>query len=129
MAQLQHCGISVADIDRAIAWYSRYFDAQVAKRFEKPELEIRGALLDIGGGLLEILAPFMPAARSYAGASTVGELRLLGANHLAIAVDDVAECMQRLHHSGGEAVYELIDGRFFFCKDPDGTLVEVRQAS
>lgn len=128
MAEIHHAGISVSELGRAVAWYTAHFGFKEEKRFEKAELEIRGALLRLGDGALEILEPYAPSvppAPSEAGAA--GALRRIGANHLSIAVDDPAECMARMMAEGCGVVSGLIDGRFFFCKDPDGTLIEVRR--
>lgn len=125
--QFQHVGISVADLDRAVAWYRENFGFEEIKRFDKPELEIRGAAMKLNDHTLEVLQPYTPAPAHAPGDGLTGALRALGANHLAIAVDNIAECLDRFRSRNVRIVGELIDGRFFFCTDPDGTLIEVRQ--
>jgi catechol 2,3-dioxygenase-like lactoylglutathione lyase family enzyme len=127
MAELQHPGISVADLDRAVAWYSKHFGFREAKRFEKADMEIKGAAMVLGERALEILQPYRPSAARAAAGTLAEELARIGANHIAIAVGNIGECFEDLKRSGAVFVTGLIDRRVFFCKDPDGTLIEVRQ--
>jgi catechol 2,3-dioxygenase-like lactoylglutathione lyase family enzyme len=127
-ASIQHAGISVADLDRSVAWYVQQFGFEEARRFEKESLEICGALLMLGDQGLEILQPYTPLPRREAGKTLPEQLSVTGANHLALAVDDVAACFAAMTEAGACMVTDLMDGRFFFCKDPDETLLEIRQA-
>jgi catechol 2,3-dioxygenase-like lactoylglutathione lyase family enzyme len=128
MAHLHHAGISVGDLNRTVAWYGAYFDARETKRFEKQELEIVAAVLELESGTIEVLAPYTPTPAHGTEHSLVEVLRPMGANHLAIAVRDLARIYEKMTAAGETVVTELVDGRFFFCKDPDGTLLEVKQA-
>ena len=128
MAHLQHIGISVSDLNRSVAWYGAYFDARETKRFEKEELEIVGAVLELESGTIEVLAPYTPHPAHGGEKSLVEVLRPMGANHIAIGVSDLCALYDRMTAAGETVVTETIDGRFFFCKDPDGTLLEVKQA-
>ncbi len=127
-AQMVHFGISVFDLDRSVEWYCRYFGFVETKRFNKPELEISGATLTLGDGMLEILAPFRICKSDASAGGLIENLRNVGSNHFALSVDSVAECFGQMKTDGVCMVSELIGGKFFFCKDPDGTLVEVKQA-
>jgi catechol 2,3-dioxygenase-like lactoylglutathione lyase family enzyme len=126
-SQLQHAGISVSSLDRAVSWYEKYFNFKEVKRFEKDSLEIRAALMQCGDGLLEILAPATPVQRQKGGAGLVEELRVCGANHFAVGVDNIEFLYENMQADNVALVTELMDGRLFFCKDPDGTLIEVRK--
>ena len=125
MNQILHIGISVAGLDRTVAWYGNWFGFRETKRFEKAELEIRGAVIELGGLAIEVLAPFTPVLRA-ADTGLVPALRRCGVNHIAFGVDDAAATYTRFHSSGVTMVSELIGGRMFFCTDPDGTLLEIR---
>ncbi len=126
MIEYQHTGISVTDIDRTIAWYAEHFGFTEVKRFEKSEMEIRGAIMSLGNAVLEILQPDSPAPVGENCHTLIEHLRKLGANHIAIGVSDIAGCFEQFRKDNVDLVSELIDDRFFFCKDPDGILIEVR---
>jgi putative autoinducer-2 (AI-2) aldolase len=74
------------------------------------------------------MAPYTPTPAHGTEYSLVEVLRPMGANHLAIAVRDLAEIYEKMTAAGETVVTEMVDGRFFFCKDPDGTLLKVKQA-
>ncbi len=46
--------------------------------------------------------------------------------HRGISAEDVNAFYSELKSKKVELVTELMEQRFFFCKDPDGTLIEVR---
>jgi catechol 2,3-dioxygenase-like lactoylglutathione lyase family enzyme len=123
---MEHFGISVVDIDRSVRWYRDVFGFQVVKQFEKPDLQIKGATMKRGDFSLEILQPYLPKALPAEDNSLVVLLRRIGANHFAVGADDVNAFYNELKSKKVELVTELMEQRFFFCKDPDGTLIEVR---
>ena len=125
-AQIAHVGISVSDIDKSIAWYSKYFGFVETKRFDKPALEIRGAVLNLGEGLLEILAPYAPLVAKSPGATLTEHLRQCGSNHFALSVDSLSACHEKMKADDVAMVSDII-GSFYFCCDPDGTLLEIKQ--
>lgn len=127
MAEFQHIGISVSDLDRAVRWYAARFGYQETKRFAKPELKVCGAVMTLGSAVLEILQSDSPQPARSAGFTLAQRLGELGANHFAIGVSDVTQCYATFERDGVGLVSGLIDGRFFFCTDPDGTLLEVRR--
>lgn len=126
-ARFVHTGLSVADLERSLQWYGLHFGATATKRFEKPDLEIRGAVIAFEGGNVELLEVRRPRKLDRATGSLVEELRTIGTNHVALGVADCGGCRERLVQSGCEMVTPLLGGTMFFCKDPDGTLLEVKQ--
>ncbi|MBN8219171.1 MAG: VOC family protein [Spirochaetes bacterium] len=125
--QLAHFGICVRDLDATVKWYRKHLGFTEVKRFERAELEIQGALLSLPGGFIEVLSPLHPAMAAREGL-LVHQLQKLGANHFAVAVDDVKAAFRRMKALPLPYQSELVDGRFFFCKDPEGTLIEIKQA-
>src|SRR5512139_342050 len=125
-SEIQHIGISVADLDRSVAWYTSHLGFAETKRFRKDDLEISGAVLQLGVMSLEVLAPFAPAPAAPPALTLVEQLRRIGMNHIAIGVEDLPACHERLRASGAFLMTPVVDGRFFFCTDPDGTVLEVR---
>lgn len=46
--RMEHFGISVTDIEESIRWYRDVFGFEVVKQFEKPDLQIKGAVMKKG---------------------------------------------------------------------------------
>jgi methylmalonyl-CoA/ethylmalonyl-CoA epimerase len=126
--EIAHFGISVRDLERSVAWYRDVFGFEEVKRFEKPEFEIKAVVVKRGNVSLEILQPGKPQAAPESGNDLAAQLRTVGANHFAVNVDDVKSLYHTLKAKNACLVTGLIDQRLFFCKDPDGSLIEVRQA-
>ncbi|MFH0925779.1 MAG: VOC family protein [bacterium] len=122
-----HFGISVTNLARSVQWYCKNLGFTEVKRFEKPELQIKGAILALGNGTLEILEPARPAKPDKIKGTLQIHLQRIGANHLAIGVDDLSTYYERLKQKNVKFVSEIVDNRFFFCKDPDEMLLEIRQ--
>ncbi len=125
--RMQHFGISVRDIDKTIEWYKKNFGFELTREFEKPDLEIRGALMKLGDFTLEILQPYFPEPFTAKDNSLITLLQKMGANHFAFSVNDIESTYRKLKENKVELVTELINKKMFFCKDPDGTLIEIRQ--
>lgn len=129
-----HVGITVADLDRAVAFYTDTFDLDVLAEFSvggeafADAVDVDGATgsfahLDAGGARIELVA-YDPEAAG----SDPPELDRPGAVHVGLAVDDL------------DAFYEGLDDgvvtlsrprttesgtRILFVRDPEGNLIEV----
>ncbi len=124
---IEHAGITVTDLERAVRWYGGYFGAEEERRFEKVDFEIKAATLRMGDSRLEIFQPFHPLPAPCPGKWPAEFFRPLGVHHLAIAVADVGALFERMKADRVEVLTDLVEGRFFFCRDPFGTRLEVRQ--
>jgi catechol 2,3-dioxygenase-like lactoylglutathione lyase family enzyme len=137
-----HVGITVADLDRSIAFYTGVLGLELASEptpvFDDPELgpavgvpgaALRCVLLHLGDGLLELLQYSSPP-------SPVPEplpQNALGAQHVAIEVDDLAERKAELESRGVSFLSEINvvdDGvlagwRWVYFADPDGNALEL----
>jgi catechol 2,3-dioxygenase-like lactoylglutathione lyase family enzyme len=80
-----------------------------------------------GDCTLEILQPDKGEKTATSHDSLAGELSRIGLNHLAITVDDIKSLYEKMQAEDSHLVTDLWDQRLFFCKDPDGTLIEVKQ--
>ena len=129
-----HVGITVSDLDRAVAFYTDTFDLDVLAEFSvggeafADAVDVDGATgsfahLDAGGARIELVA-YDPEAAG----SDPPELNRSGAVHVGLAVDDL------------DAFYEGLDDgvetlsrprttesgtRILFVRDPEGNLIEV----
>jgi catechol 2,3-dioxygenase-like lactoylglutathione lyase family enzyme/dienelactone hydrolase len=120
----EHAGLTVADLDRTIAFYCGLLGLRLIVRKSQVDGEL--AFLDTGSGMLEIFgrpgaqrALDVPAGRA-------------GVRHLTFAVDDVVATVGRLEAAGVEITERPRDAhnrelirRVAFCRDPDGLQIEL----
>src|SRR5690606_27829531 len=117
-------GLTVADLDRTIAFYCGLLGLRLVLRKSQAGGEL--AFLDTGSGMLEIFA--RPGAQRAVDVPA----GTAGIRHLTFAVDDVVATVARLEAVGVEITErpreahnrELIR-RVAFCRDPDGLQVEL----
>jgi methylmalonyl-CoA epimerase len=118
---IHHVGVAVPDLDEAVATWERLFGAEVVSRETVSDQGVATALLELGSGRVELLAPL--------GDDTpVGKFldrRGPGMHHLAIEVDDVAVELQRLAAEGAELIDEQprpgVEGRPIAFVHPHAT--------
>jgi catechol 2,3-dioxygenase-like lactoylglutathione lyase family enzyme len=124
---LAHIALSVTDLDRCIEWYKTLLDFKEIKRFKKEELEIEGSIISNGQITLELLKPFHLNKRQNPPMNLVDALKEQGLNHIALETKEIKEIYEKLISQGAVIITPIIDGRYFFCYDPDNTLIEFRQ--
>lgn len=127
MIRFEHIAITVKNLDQAVQWYMDNFNFSEKRRFEKPSLEIKGATLEQGDFILELLEPSNPFTTQRAEGSLSTCLGNIGANHLAFVTDDIEALYQKLKDNNVHMVTKIIDSRTFFCMDKDCVLIEIRQ--
>jgi methylmalonyl-CoA/ethylmalonyl-CoA epimerase len=118
---IHHVGVAVPDLDEAVATWGRLFGAEVVLRETVTDQGVETALLQVGDGRVELLAPL-------AADSPVGKFldrRGPGMHHLAIEVDDVAVELERLAADGAELIDERprpgVEGRPIAFVHPHAT--------
>jgi methylmalonyl-CoA/ethylmalonyl-CoA epimerase len=102
-ARVDHIGVAVDDLDAAIALHERTYGMALVHREVVEEQGVDAALLGVGDGHLELLAPLAPE-------TPVGRYlakRGPGLHHVAYAVDDVDAALDALRAAG----LRLIDER------------------
>ena len=139
--RLHHTGITVADLERSIAFYRDLLGLALLGRGEEdgPELsellglegvKLRWAELELGAGqrleLLEYLSPQDEPLEPRPPRP--------GATHLALAVDELAPLQRRLADAGllvsADVVVLTEEGEWngvhtLYARDPDGAFVEL----
>jgi methylmalonyl-CoA/ethylmalonyl-CoA epimerase len=101
--RIDHIGIAVEDIDAGIELYEKSFEMELGLRETVEEQGVEAALLNVGEGHVELLAPLGPD-------TPVGKYlnkRGAGLHHVAYAVDDIDTTLERLAATG----VELIDAK------------------
>jgi methylmalonyl-CoA/ethylmalonyl-CoA epimerase len=98
---IDHVGVAVADLDRAIALYEETFKMSGVHRETVESQGVEAVLLEVGDGHVELLRPLGPE-------TVVGkfiEKRGEGLHHVAYRVEDIDAALQSLKARG----IELID--------------------
>lgn len=139
MTSLRHVGIVVRDLDRALGFYRDLLGFQEARAMDEhgPFLDailgLQGARVrtvklqaPAGGAQVELLAFEQPAIEIAPSPS----LYRSGPTHIAVTVEDIDDLYERMHSAGVEFTTvprASPDGRarVTFCRDPDGTYVEL----
>ena len=101
--RIDHVGVAVEDIDAALPLYRDALGLALTHRETVEELGVDAALLDVGDGHIELLAPLGPE-------TNVGKFlanRGPGLHHVAYAVDDIEQALDALRGAG----LRLIDER------------------
>jgi methylmalonyl-CoA epimerase len=101
--RIDHIGIAVEDIDAGIELYEKSFEMELGLRETVEEQGVEAALLNVGDGHVELMAPLGPD-------TPVGKFlakRGAGMHHVAYAVDDIDTTLERLAAAG----IELIDAK------------------
>jgi len=103
LSTIDHVGVAVEDIDAAVALYRDTLGMPLVHRETVTEQGVDAALLDVGDGHIELLAPLGPE-------TPVGKFlakRGPGLHHVAYRVPDVAGALNALAGAG----MRLIDER------------------
>lgn len=98
--KIHHIGIAVRDMDAAIKKYEMV-GAKVLGREPSKDGKLELAMLDLGGDLIEPIAPI----QGESGVSKFIEQRGEGIHHFAFEVDDIAAELAKLKGEG----FDLID--------------------
>jgi methylmalonyl-CoA/ethylmalonyl-CoA epimerase len=101
--RIDHIGVAVEDIEVAIELYEKSFGMELGLRETVAEQGVEAALLNVGDGHVELMAPTAPD-------TPVGKFlakRGAGLHHVAYAVDDIDSTLEQLAAGG----IELIDAK------------------
>jgi methylmalonyl-CoA epimerase len=101
--RIDHIGIAVEDIDAELELYEKSYGMELNLRETVEEQGVEAALLGVGEGHIELMAPTGPD-------TPVGKFlakRGAGMHHVAYAVDDIDAALERLAAAG----IELIDAK------------------
>ena len=126
---LDHAGLSVEDLDRAVGFYGRAFGFEPEFAFNLPH-EIRGVMLRLpGGGRLELFER-PGSAGGLRALSPLDALATRGYGHFALDTADIdGTYALALEAGASERVSPSASPepgvRFAFVADPEGNLVEL----
>jgi methylmalonyl-CoA/ethylmalonyl-CoA epimerase len=133
LIRIDHVGIAVADLDKALLFYAETFGLQCVHEERNEEQGVREAMLAVGddsGARLQILAPLTPESAIAKFLDRSGP----GLQQLAYTVRDVEATSEALRARGLRLLYETARRgtagsriNFVHPKDAGGVLVELVQ--
>ncbi len=131
MLAFAHIALSVSDIGKSIAFYRRHFGFRRAEKYLHKEAGFTIAVLKKGGVLLELFEFKKRKPLPRYRRELESDLRTLGVKHFCFKVKDIAGAYTKLKHARVDFATDMRpfdDGRrYFFIRDPDGILVEVKE--
>ena len=143
MSSLRHVGITVSDLERSINFYEEYLGFEVKKvMLENGEcIDNFSALEDVrvktvkmagknNSGMIELLYYLSHPESKHRNPTY--PITNIGCSHFALTVEDLDSLYKRLLKNGTPFNYPIQtspDGnvKIAFCRDPDGTLIELVQ--
>ena len=102
LSTIDHVGVAVDDLDGALVLYRDSLGMPLVHRETVVEQGVEAALLDVGDGHIELLAPLGPE-------TAVGKFltkRGPGMHHVAYRVDDVEQALSDLAGAGVRLIDE-----------------------
>ncbi|MBP2651189.1 MAG: hypothetical protein H6Q74_2014 [Firmicutes bacterium] len=129
IVELNHCAISVPNLEESIAWYKEKFGFTVIDRSEIPGINVKVSHMQGVGFVLEIFeaqgAAPLPEDRRYPNR----DLMTHGHKHFSLGVKDARKATKELEAMGVEiAMVAEVDGTYgVFIRDNAGNLIEIFQ--
>ncbi|RME61941.1 MAG: hypothetical protein D6782_13170 [Alphaproteobacteria bacterium] len=125
---LHHAALSVADMERAIAFYGDVFGFRVDTRVTADDGSMEIVHLRKGDRFIELFCHRDPLPLPDHAADLGLDVRTIGTKHLAFATDDPHGTHAALAARGVDGLTAVHEARYyyyFFLKDPDGITLEI----
>lgn len=125
--RIDHIGIAVRNISEALKVYRDVIGLKFVKIEEVPEEKVKIAMLKVGETYIELLEPLSSESALAKFLDKRGE----GIHHIAFAVNNIDEAMQKVKANGVDFIYdkprELHDRKINFIhpKFGHGVLLEL----
>jgi methylmalonyl-CoA/ethylmalonyl-CoA epimerase len=98
--KIDHVGIAVQDLEKQTAFYRDVLGLEFEGFEDLPDRGLKVAVFKVGGVRIELLQPTTPDSTMAKFIEKSGE----GIHHLAFAVDDAAQELERLTGAGVQAI-------------------------
>lgn len=124
-----HAGVSVPNLDDAIAWYERVLGFELERRVSIATIPAEVAVMRNGNMRMEIFQPLEGRAPAENRSVPDEDIRTWGNKHVSFAVEDVFALGDELKKRGADMVWvkKLPFGANAFLRDNAGNLIEFVQ--
>lgn len=124
-----HVGISVYNMDEAIAWYKKNLDFEVVKDDYVPPLKARIVFIRYNDFEIELFQYDEPKKMPEDRLVPNTDLQTVGTKHVAFEVADMTAVKERLVKNGVDIAHEVtMEGNaVMFIRDNSGVLIELIQ--
>lgn len=124
-----HCCVSVPNLDEAVEWYSRVFDASLEWRMYNEVAQVHGAMLQRGALRFEIFQPDVANPLPEDRRDPHTDFQTHGNKHAAFRVDDLDALLPALEAKGVDIAFVIREEAFKGCfiRDCAGNLIEFVQ--
>jgi len=102
LSVIDHVGVAVEDIDAALPLYRDVLQMPLVHRETVEEQGVHAALLDVGDGHIELIAPIGPET----GVAKFLARRGAGLHHVAYRVQDIEATLAALSSAGARLIDE-----------------------
>jgi methylmalonyl-CoA/ethylmalonyl-CoA epimerase len=130
MKKIEHIGIAVNNLSKAVLTYEKLFGSPAYKEELVESEGVRTAFFINGPNKIELLEATNPNSQIAKFIEKKGE----GIHHIAFEVEDILAEINRLKNEGFEVIYEIpkkgADNKlvtFLYPKDTNGVLIELCQ--
>ena len=130
IAKALHTGISVYNMEEALAWYEKNLGFVLVKNDGfVPPLHAKVAFIENQGYQIELFEYEQPKPLPADRLEPDSDLQTVGTKHLALLVDDMAAMKAQLLANGVDIAHEVTMGSEFilFIRDCSGVLIELIQ--
>lgn len=124
-----HVGISVLDMDAALAWYAKNLDFVLEKDEYVPALKARVCFLQNGAFQLELFQYDAPKPLPEERLTPNSDLQTVGTKHVAFEVPDMQALKEKFVANGVDIAHEvrMENNSVMFVRDNSGVLIEFIQ--
>ena len=130
MKKIDHIGVAVKDLEKAISLYQDVLGMEIGGRDEVPAQKVRLAFVPVGDTRLELLEPTQEDSNIAKFIENRGE----GVHHIALEVDDIEAALEKLKAQDVRLINkEPVAGAhntriaFLHPKETNGVLLELVQ--
>lgn len=126
-----HGGVSVPDLEAAIAWYGDILGFELECRFEIPPANAKVAMIRKGELRFELFEVEGAAPLPEDRRMPISDLQTHGNKHLAFQIDNLDDFLTSVEAKGADVVFVVREkfGRGFFLRDCAGNLIEFVEES
>ena len=124
-----HVGISVANMEEALEWYSKNLDFKLVNDSYVPPLGARICFVQNGDFQLELFQYDNPKPLPADRLTPNSDLQTIGTKHVAFEVADMKALKEKFVANGVDIAHEvMMEGNFvMFVRDNSGVIIEFIQ--